>query len=189
RPPGTLRMLSALAALAAVGVAAGFWAYPWVARSTASADAIWAQAEQDLVDKRYDRVARAIELLSKTRQPSPPDYLLRAQYAEARQDPDTALANLRQGPDGHYMATQARFLAGQIELRRDCVRRAEELFLSAIRLDRKLVSAHRRLIYIYGMQLRRAEISAQFRALADLVPLTPDNVFHWCLLRNNSWEP
>ena len=51
------------------------------------------------------------------------------------------------------------------------------------------MQAHRELIYIYGMQLRRAELNAQFLALSRLAPLTSDNVFHWCLLRNNSWEP
>jgi tetratricopeptide (TPR) repeat protein len=39
------------------------------------------------------------------------------------------------------------------------------------------------------MQLRRAELSAQFLALAQLAPLSSENLFHWCLLRNNSWEP
>ena len=39
------------------------------------------------------------------------------------------------------------------------------------------------------MQLRRRELSAEFMALAKITELTFDNVFHWCLLRNNSWEP
>ena len=106
---------------------------------------------------------------------------MRAQYAAARQEPDAALADLPRVPDDHLAAAKARLLAGQIELRRDRVRRAEEWFLEAIRLDSRLVQAHRELIYIYGMQLRRAELSAQFLALsqprpADIrqcVPLVP----------------
>jgi tetratricopeptide (TPR) repeat protein len=39
------------------------------------------------------------------------------------------------------------------------------------------------------MQLRRAELSAEFMALSRLTNLTFDNAFHWGLLRNNSWEP
>ncbi len=39
------------------------------------------------------------------------------------------------------------------------------------------------------MQLRRPELNAEFLALSARTELTADNVFHWCLLRNNSWEP
>jgi tetratricopeptide (TPR) repeat protein len=87
------------------------------------------------------------------------------------------------------MAAQARLMAGQIELRRDRVRFAEQSFRAALRLDPGVVQAHRELIYIYGMQLRRPELTSEFLALSKLTKLTFDNVFHWCLLRNNSWEP
>ena len=80
-------------------------------------------------------------------------------------------------------------LAGQTELRRDRVRLAEALFHAAIKLNPGQVQAHRELIYIYGMQLRRAELGDEFMALSQLSDLTFDNVFHWGLLRNNSWEP
>ena len=66
------------------------------------------------------------------------------------------------------MAAQARMLAGQTELRRDRVRLAEELFHAALALDPRLVQAHRELIYIYGMQLRRRELSREFMALSKL---------------------
>ena len=167
----------------------GVLGLPLARSGAADLDALRAQAEQDLLAGRYDRVAAAIERLSRQRRPSPLDYLLRAQYAAARQQPDAALADLERVPDDHACRSKARLLAGQIELRRDRVRRAEEWFQEALRLDSRLVQAHRELIYIYGMQLRRAELSAQFLALSQLTPLTSDNVFHWCLLRNNSWEP
>ena len=69
------------------------------------------------------------------------------------------------------------------------MRSAEEWFRAALKLDSKLIQAHRELIYIYGMQLRRPELNAQFLALSALTPLTSDNVFHWCLLHTNSWDP
>jgi tetratricopeptide (TPR) repeat protein len=53
----------------------------------------------------------------------------------------------------------------------------------------RLVQAHRELIYIYGTQLRRAEFNAEFTALAHLSNLTIEHAFHWCLVRNYSWEP
>jgi tetratricopeptide (TPR) repeat protein len=178
-----------LAGLAAIGLAAGFWVYHWLGQARTDLDALRTQAEQDFRAGRLDRVAAAIEQLSRQRRPSPLDYLLRARYAVARQEPDAALADLIRVPDDQDAAPKARLLAGQIELRRDRVRRAEEWFQKAIRLDSRLVQAHRELIYIYGMQLRRAELGAQFLALSHLAPLTSENVFHWCLLRNNSWEP
>jgi tetratricopeptide (TPR) repeat protein len=39
------------------------------------------------------------------------------------------------------------------------------------------------------MQLRRPELNREFLALQKLSGLAFQNVFHWCLLRNNSWEP
>ena len=68
-------------------------------------------------------------------------------------------------------------------------RQVGELFKAAVRIDPGLVQAHRELIYICGLQLRRAEINAEFRALSTLSDLPFQEVFHWCLLRNESWEP
>jgi hypothetical protein len=39
------------------------------------------------------------------------------------------------------------------------------------------------------MQLRRPELSREFLALKKANVFTFKNAFHWCLLRNNSWEP
>jgi predicted Zn-dependent protease len=162
----------------------------WHAGSAAErADAIWEQAEADLTADRFDRVAGAIAQLNQIRKPTPLDHFLRAQFAIARDRPDEALAELEQVPDNHYMSARGRLLAGQVERKRDRVRRAEEYFRAAMRIDPGLVQAHRELIYILGMQLRRAELNAQFLALSKLTELKFENVFHWCLLRNNSWDP
>ncbi len=115
--------------------------------------------------------------------------MLRAQLAMARGRVDAALADLAKVPDAHELAPQARLLAGQLELRRDRLRAAEEAFRTASRLDPNLVQARRELIYIYGMQGRRAELDAQFRALAKLTPLTFDNALHWGLMSHESWQP
>ena len=115
--------------------------------------------------------------------------MLRAQLAMARGRVDEALADLAKIPDAHALAPQARLRAGQLELRRDRLRAAEEAFLAASRLDPDLVQARRELIYIYGMQGRRAELDAQFRALAKLTPLTFDNALHWGLMSHESWQP
>jgi tetratricopeptide (TPR) repeat protein len=154
-----------------------------------TADAIWERAETDFRAARYDRVDAAIVRLSRLRTPTPLDLFLLAQLSLARNQTNQALDYLARVPDQHYMAAQARLLAGQTELRRNRVRIAEELFQKAIALDPKLVQPHKELIYIYGMQLRRRELNREFNALSKLTELTFDNAFHWGLLRNNSWEP
>src|SRR5262249_45717464 len=47
----------------------------------------------------------------------------------------------------------------------------------------------RELIYIYGMQLRRAELGNQFRALAQLGPLSFGDAFVWTLTQGFPWDP
>jgi len=175
--------------LLGLALAAGLYFYSSIRDRVIGADAIWDQAERDFHAGRYDLVDSALKRLARLRKPSPLDYLLRAQYAIARNRQDQALADLAQVPDDHPMGSQARLLAGQIELRRDRVRLAEEWFQAALRLTPGLVQARRELIYIYGMQLRRPELNEQFLALSHLTRLTADNVFHWGLLRNSSWEP
>jgi tetratricopeptide (TPR) repeat protein len=164
----------------------GYWT---LRQASPGGDAVWERAEQDFRAGRFARVEQALTRLAQLRRPTPLDWMLRAQLAMVRNQPELSLAELAHVPAEHYMASQARLLAGQIELRRDRLRFAEAALREAIRLDPTLVQAHRELIYIYGMQLRRKEISNEFLALSELVDLTFDNVFHWCLLRNNVWEP
>ena len=177
------------AGLILIGLAGGVWAYQGLKRPARDPDAIWRQAEADFVAGRLDRAGAALKRLGQLRKPSPLDQMLHAQLAAAHNALDEALACLADVPDDHYMAPRAQLLAGQIELRRDRARRAEVWFDSALKLDSGLVQAHRELIYIYGMQLRRRELSGEFLALSALAPLSSDNVFHWCLLRTGSWEP
>jgi tetratricopeptide (TPR) repeat protein len=183
------RQVHGFASLAVVGLLGVAGAHHWLGRSAPDIDAIWARAEADFMAGHLDRVQTALQRLGRLRTPSPLDHMLRAQYAAACRKPDEALAELAHVPDDHFMAAQARLLAGQIELRRDRVRFAEAFFQAALVLNPKVVQARRELIFIYGMQLRRPESSAQFLALSGLVPLSFDNVFHWCLLRSNRWEP
>jgi tetratricopeptide (TPR) repeat protein len=175
-----------LASFAVGAGSIGFWV---MHREKLTPDAYWTQAESDFMAGRYDRVDSALARLRRLREPTPLDWFLRAQLAMVRDNIDEVIEDLARVPDEHYMASQARMLAGQTELRHDRVRRAEEMFRAALKLDPRLVKAHRELIFIYGMQVRRSELSDEFMALSKLSELTFDSVFHWGLLRNNSWEP
>jgi tetratricopeptide (TPR) repeat protein len=145
---------------------------------------------------RFAAVAAAVAVVgglatwgSRTRDPSPHDRLMRAEAARALGRPDDAIAELAKVPAGDPSAAQALLMTGQIELRRDRIRRGEAALRAALRLDPTLAAAYRQLIYIDGMLLRRRELNEHFQALQRLGPLTFDNVFHWCLIRSAVWEP
>lgn len=178
----------AVGLLAAI-VALGTWGYRAIHPGRPDPEAVWAGAQADLRADRLDRVERAVALLGRLREPTPLDRMLRGQLATALGRTDEAIAELARVPDDHFMAAQARLLAGQSELRRDRFRHAEEALRAAVRIDPRLVQAHRELIYIYGYQLRRQALSEEFRALSRSTDLTPKELFHWGLLRNETWEP
>jgi tetratricopeptide (TPR) repeat protein len=163
--------------------------YRTIRYSPATPDAIWAKAQEDLKAGRYERATAALAGLGRMRAPTPSDWFLRGQLARARNQPDEAVACLSRIPDNHPMAPRARLLAGQIERERDRMGLAEVAFRAAVTLDPALVQAHRELIYIYGMQLRRGEIHREFLALQALTRLAYDEVYNWCALLNNLWEP
>lgn len=186
--PATARPWSWLgptAAALAVGLGA-WWFWP---RAQVDPEQTWRQAESDFQAGRYDRAEAALERIGRQRALSPLDHVLRAQLGMVRGRQKEVLADLDAVPDDHVFAPQARLLAGQFELRLKHASSAERYLKEAVRLDPKLVQAHKELIYLYGMLLRRPELSAEFRRLSELVPLTYDNVFHWCLTRNSVWEP
>ena len=47
------------------------------------------------------------------------------------------------------------------------------------RSDPGMIAAHKELIYIFGMQFRRQEVDAEFKALARLAPLTHHELLTW----------
>ncbi len=174
-------LASVFAALAAWGFLSGARRHPIPMPSGA--------AQADLKANRFDRVEDGIARLGRLRQPNAADRMLRGQLAVARERPDEALAELARVPDDSPLAPQARLLAGQVELRRNRFRFAEEAFRAAVRIDPALVRAHRELIYIYGYQLRRDGLDEEFLALSRVTDLRDKELFHWGLLKNDSWEP
>jgi tetratricopeptide (TPR) repeat protein len=147
------------------------------------------QALSSFISAHFDRADDALRRLCQQSELMAEDWMLRAQVDMALGRDVRALASLARVQDTHALAPRAQLQSGQIELRRHRARAAEAAFLRALRLDPRLVQARRELIYIYGMQMRRAELSAQFRALAELVPLGFNDVQLWCLTRTALWDP
>jgi len=183
--PGRRKWIAAAITILVIGPVVWYFGF----RTPGDPEAVWQAAEANLSAGRIDLAEAAANRLSRLREPTPLDYLLRAQLDTAHGRVDEALAGLMRVPDEHPMAAQAHLLAGQVELRRHRARFAERYFRNALQLDPNLVQAHRELIYILGFQLRRPELNAEFLALSRLSELTFDNVFHWCLMRTALWEP
>jgi tetratricopeptide (TPR) repeat protein len=163
-----------------------FWA---IQKASLLPETIWEQAQENFKAGRYAQVEAGLAHLGRLRAPTAEDWSLRAQLALARKQAAEAIACLDHIPDGHSLAAHARLLAGQAERQRNRLRVAEEALRAAVRLDPSLVQAHRALIYIYGMQLRRGEIDSEFLALQKLTRLSYEDAYHWTSLLNNLWEP
>ncbi len=173
--------------LATLGVCAGVGAVLFAARA-ADPDQIWLDAQIALREGRIDDAADKVQQLSRLREPLPQDWMIRGQVAIAQLRPDEAIADLKKIPEDTPLAPQAWLLVGQVELRRNRAKDAEQALRKTLTLDPTVQQAHRELIFIYGMQLRRRELSEEFTALSELTDLTYDNLFHWCLVRNCVWE-
>jgi tetratricopeptide (TPR) repeat protein len=150
---------------------------------------VWDRARVAFEARDFARAEGEMARLARLREPTTLDRMLRAQLEMARGQIDEAIADLDRIPDDHKMAAQARLQTGQLELRRNRYVAAEKAFRKALVIEPRMVQARRELVYIYGMQLRRPELNANFKALSELSPLTYPEVFLWCLSRGVSWEP
>jgi tetratricopeptide (TPR) repeat protein len=169
-------------------VVVGAWLLWRVTHPAPNPDEIWQKAQQSFRDGRYEQVAASLARLSQLRAPTPLDWFLRAELAAIQDHLEEALADLEHVPDEHPIAAEGHLIAGQIERRRNRVRHAERAFLDALRLDPSMALAHRELIRIYGIQVRRREFNREFQALQNLMSLPFDDVYHWTAGRNNLWD-
>ncbi len=138
----------------------------------------------------WDRAeGRARSQLERLRPRTGLDWLLDAQLATAEGRLDDALAAIGRIPDDHPIAGQAHLLAGRIERQRRRIRKAEAAFRRALAIKPGLIDAHKELIYILGIQSRRREVDAEFRALGRLTTLTHHDLFTWALTHFTQWNP
>jgi tetratricopeptide (TPR) repeat protein len=152
-------------------------------------DRLWVRAELAFRAGRTAEASKLLERIETLRPRTAGDRILRAQLASVDGHIDLALAALSQVPGGDPLSGQALLMAGRLERARKRVRAAESYFLRALQADPKLIDGHKELVYIYGYQLRRREIDAEFRALARLTPLSHHDLFTWALTHFSSWNP
>jgi tetratricopeptide (TPR) repeat protein len=176
-----------VAAIVAVMITSA--SFLWPRLGAGDPDRIWAEAETALRTGNIDRAAAGLRKLGALRAPTPLDWMLRAQVATALGHDDLALESLRQVGREHAMATQAALLAGRIERKQHRLRQAEASFRMVIERQPGLIEAHKELIYIYGIQLRKQDVDAEFKALSRLTQLTHHDLFTWGLTHFTDWDP
>ncbi|WP_165220201.1 tetratricopeptide repeat protein [Aquisphaera insulae] len=152
-------------------------------------DRLWAQSERAFLSGHHAEARKGLDRLRHLRQPTPRDLMLEAQLALAEDHPRAGRDALARIADDQPLAAQARLLEGRLSRQEKRLRDAEASFLHALRIDPRQVEARKELVYIYGIQLRRNEVDAQFRALAALTPLTHHDLFAWALTHYTTWRP
>src|SRR3954467_12250627 len=93
--------------LITVLLAGAMAAWAVASRSGGDPDEIWREAEAALRADQLDRAEAAGSRLSRLREPTPLDWMLRAQVATGRGRHDEAVAALARVPDDYQGAAQA----------------------------------------------------------------------------------
>jgi tetratricopeptide (TPR) repeat protein len=178
-----------LAALAVIVVAAAAAALAWSLTPRADPIALSREAVADWQAGRMNEARSRMRQLERFRPPTPDDRLLRARIELATGYDAAGLEELEHIADDRTLGPQALYLMGTIERRRNRLRYAEANYRKAIELDPGNLSARKELIYILGMQSRRPELDAAFKALGRLTPLTRYDLYVWCLTHFVNWGP
>lgn len=154
---------------------------------TPDPDLLYQEALGQVESGRFQDARSTLSRLKRVRQPTTLDHGLQARIEIADGRVDQALIELAAIPDDHALASWARLRQGQLERGRFRFRIAEGFLRDAIRLDDRLAEPRRELIYILGMQLRRADLHDQFRVLSLSAPLSAREIYVWCLVRDLAW--
>lgn len=136
---------------------------------------------------RFSEARVTLEKLRRHRPPTILDHGLQARVEMAEGKVEPALVELAAIPNDHALATWARVESGRMLREGRRFRAAEAAFREALALDESLIDPRRQLIYILGMQLRRQDMHEQFQAIAKNSPLSPKEVYVWCLVRDLAW--
>jgi len=172
-------------------VGLNFW-WSWTPDTTIgkSADTIATEFDAALESRNFkeaETLTRAFEKVTSAKDDRLILFRARLDLAEGRET--DALKLLAGVPDDSSAATMAHQIAAKVHLRAGRLIPAERHNLAAIRMDPKLVTPRRELVYLYGIQLRRRELRDVFEGLAEVAPMSFQNLFHWCLMRGNDWDP
>jgi tetratricopeptide (TPR) repeat protein len=137
------------------------------------------RAEREVRAGQWAEAEGTLDQLWEVDRPTTADWMLRAELAMGRGRTAAALEALGRVGDDHALGPTARLQVGRLELARHHAREAEAAWLRAVELDPGQLEARRELIGLYDLQRRRADLDAQFRALAARTTLDFDQVLVW----------
>ncbi len=157
------------------------------ARVCAGPEMLVSYSREAIKRRQWPEAEKLLRRLAAERPLSAEEIGLQSEVQLALGRTNAAVSLLRGISETDPDAARARLVAGQIENSRHLARSAEALFCESLRLDPKLGLARRELIFLYAMQARRADLNAQYRALAELEPLNYDDVFLWTNSFENLW--
>jgi tetratricopeptide (TPR) repeat protein len=183
--------LAILIVLALLAAAAGvaWWYWPRGPEKDPMRLALLESALSEFNAKHYDRATALLNLRAAQVAPTALDWMLRARIAEARGLLAEAIDDLQHIPDSDEISSQAWLKAGQIEVARSRTRAAEAAYRHALKLNPEQFQAYRELAYLFALQHRKAECDAQFRALAQRIPMSHIMAFAWCQNYCELWDP
>ncbi|MFM7130667.1 MAG: tetratricopeptide repeat protein [bacterium] len=150
-------------------------------------EVLYEQALANVEAEKFTEARAQLDRLKKLRPMTVLDHGLQSRIDMAAGRCAEALAELAAIPDDHALAGWARLRRGQLYRQMFDFRRAETELRAAIRLDSASVPARRELVYILGLQLRRAELNQIFLELSRLTTLSPKEVWVWCMVRDLVW--
>jgi tetratricopeptide (TPR) repeat protein len=149
------------------------------------------RAQANLAAGRLDDAEANLKRLARIRPLTVSECLLRAQVAHEQGRIDLALAMLddssepKQDLDAALLAARR----GSLEMERSRFRAAEAQLTRALTLDPRRAEARRRLIDLYALQGRSADIAAHVRELARAGTLDFPYLYAWTLGRREGLDP
>jgi tetratricopeptide (TPR) repeat protein len=130
---------------------------------------------------RASRWADVIEPMGRIAEPTRADRLLRARAYLELDRPREAISELdRAGAASGPEAAEVAYLRGRCRLKENWTREAERAFDEALAADPGHLPTRRALAYLHGTQLRRADLNAQYAAMAARDALDLESAIYWC---------
>lgn len=148
---------------------------------------VYEQALALVESNKFDEADKKLEQLRGLRPQTTLDHGLKARILIAQGKFHDAILELSAIPDDHPLASWARLRKGQLYRQANQFRKAEQELRAVIRIDRMSVEARKELVFILGLQLRRAELNQNFLELSKLTTLNSHEIWVWCMVRDLAW--
>lgn len=150
-------------------------------------ETVYEQALALVEANKFDEADKLLVRLQSLRPQTILDHGLKARVLMAQKAYESAIHELDAIPDDHPLASWARLRKGQLYRQLFQFRKSESELTRAAALAPDQPEARRELVYVLGLQLRRAELNENFRALSRITTLNAKEIWVWCMVRDLVW--